>query len=214
MSSTADRRPWVKWAAVGGIVAPIFFTILYLVLGAITPTYNADSQTISELGQVGQQYAILQDLNFTLTGLLTIGFVAGLKVSLGRSLASRLGSILLLAYPVAFVLVGTVIPLPSPLHVPVGTIAFFVTLVGVVVAYWPMRRDASWQRLAPFTLVIGVVSIVGFVVYGFLVSQSIATSWLGLTQRLELTPYFVWIEIIAIKLVSASRRRMNPVITK
>ena len=213
MSSAADRRPWVRWAAVGGIVAPILFMILYVVLGAVTPSYNAYSQTISELGQVGQQYALLQDLNFVLKGLLIIGFVVGLRVSLGRPWALGLGSVLLLAYPVAFVFVGTLIPLPSPLHAPVGSIAFFGTLVGVVVTYWPIRRDASWQRVAPFTLVIGIVSIVGFFIYGFLQSQNIATSWLGLAQRLELAPYFLWIEVVAIKLV-ASRRQMNSVITK
>lgn len=214
MSSAIGGRPWVKWAAAGGLVAPILFTILIIVLGAVTPNYNAYSQTISELGQVGQQYAVLQDLNFALTGLLIIVFVASLRVSLGRSRSSTLGSILLLAYPVAFVLVGTVIPLPSTWHVPVGTMAFFVTLVGVVISYWPMRKDASWQRLAPFTLVIGIVSIVGFFVYGFLVSQSLATSWLGLAQRLDLAPYFVWIEIVAIKLVSASRTNMKHAISK
>ena len=206
MSSATDSKRWRKWAAIGGLVSPILFTILYLVLGVATPGYNAYSQTISELGQVGQPYAVYQDANFVLTGLITIGFVVGLRASIGLSRGSKVGPTFLLAYPIALVLVGTVIPLPSPLHVPIGTIAFFVTLVGVTITSWPMRRDASWARYASFTLVAGIVSVVGFFVYGFLVSQSIATSWLGLAQRLDLAPYFVWIEIVAIKLVSASRR--------
>ena len=209
MSSRADSRHWLRWIAVGGLVAPVLFTVLYLVIGVVTPGYNAYSQTISELGQVGQPYAVFQDANFVLTGLLTIGFVVALAPSIGRSRGSRLAAILLLVYPIAFVLVGTVIPLPSPLHVPVGSIGFFLTIVGMTITSWPMRRDASWQRLASFTLVTGIVSIVGFFVYGFLQSQSITTSWLGLAQRLVLAPYFVWIEIVAIKLVSASRRKVN-----
>ena len=214
MSSAPDRRSLVKWAAVAGIVAPILFTILYLVLGAVTPGYNAYSQTISELGQVGQQYAVIQDANFVITGLLIIGFESSLRASIPRSRTFNLGGVLLLVYPIAFVLVGAVIPLPSPLHVPTGSIGFFLTLVGMIIISWPMRKQASWQRFGYFTLIAGILSVVGFFVYGFLQSQNIATSWLGLAQRLDLAPYFVWIEIVAIKLVSATRKHTNPVITK
>lgn len=205
--SEAQKKEWLRWAAVGGVVAPILFTILYLVLGSITPGYNAYSQTISELGQVGQPYAAFQDANFVLTGLLTMGFVISLEASVAQSRSSRVGSILLLAYPIAFIFVGTVIPLPSPLHVPAGSVSFFATLTGVIITSWPMRKDASWHRIASFTLATGIVSVVGFFIYGFLQSQSFATAWLGLAQRLVLAPYFVWIEILAIKLVSTPRLR-------
>lgn len=205
LSSAVGGKASVRGAGVGGVVAPILFTILYLVLGLITSGYNAYSQTISELGQVGQPYAAFQDANFVLTGLLTIGFVVSLDASVARSLNSRIGSILLLAYPIAFIFVGTLIPLPSPLHVPVGSISFFATLVGVIITSWPMRKDALWHRIASFTLVTGVVSVVGFFFYGFLQSQSFAGAWLGLAQRLVLAPYFVWIEVLAIKLVSTPR---------
>ena len=207
LSSAVGSKGWVRSAAVGGVAAPVLFTILYLVLGSITPGYNAYSQTISELGQVGQPYAAFQDANFVLTGVLTIGFVISLQASVASSPSSRVGSILLLAYPIAFVFVGTVIPLPSPLHVPVGSISFFMTLVGVIVTSRPMRKDASWHRIASFTSATGVVSVVGFFVYGFLQSQSFAAASLGLAQRLVLAPYFVWIEILAIKLVSTPRLR-------
>ena len=79
--SSAPRRPWVKWAAIAGIVAPLLFAILVPVIGLLTPGYSQFSQTVSELGQVGQPYAILQDVNFVLTGLLVIGLVVGFAMT-------------------------------------------------------------------------------------------------------------------------------------
>lgn len=203
--SSAPRRPWVKWVAIGGIIAPLLFAILVLVTGLLTPGFNQFSQTVSELGQVGQPYAVLMDANFVLTGLLVMGLVFGLRESIALSFSSKVGSGLLLPYPTAFVLVGTVYPLPSPVHVPAGSLGFFMTLVGMLVISWPMRADASWKRTGKLTLLIGIVSVVGFLVFGFLQSQTGVTNWLGLAQRLVLAPYFVWLEIVALRLFSLSR---------
>ena len=203
--SSVTTRSWVKWAAVGGIVAPLLFAILVLVTGLLTPGFSQFSQTVSELGQVGQPYAVLMDANFVLTGLLVMGLVVGLRASFAPSLGQRLGPILLLAYPLAFILVGTIFPLPSPVHVPAGVVGFFITLVGMLAISWPMRAAASWKRLAKLTLLIGIVSIIGSLIFGFLQSQSAVASWLGLAQRLVLAPYFVWLEIVALRLFSISR---------
>ena len=207
MVSALPRTKWLRWAAIGGIVAPVLFAILVLAGSLVTPGYNQFSQTISELGQVEQPYALLQDANFVVTGLLIIFFVIGLCTMMPPSRVSQIGPVLILAYPAAFVLVGTIIPLPSPFHVPVGSVGFFVTLVGIIVTSWPMRRDGSWHRLALFTLLIGIFSIGGFFVYGFLQSQGLLTNWLGLLQRIELAPFFVWIEIVAVRLYAVYVRR-------
>ena len=205
--SASHNGPWLRWAAVAGIIAPVLFTVLILAASLVTPGYNQFSQTISELGQVGQPYALLQDANFVVTGLLIICFVIGLRKSIAPSRDSGVAPVLVLAYPIAFVLVGTIIPLPSPFHVPAGVLGFFVTLVGMIIASWPMRRDGSWHRLSPFTLITGIVSVGGFLVYGFLQSQGLLTNWLGLVQRLELAPFFAWVEVLAVRLYSVSKKR-------
>lgn len=206
MALGSRDKLWLRWAAVSGILAPILFTILIIIGTLATPGYNQFSQTISELGQVGQTYALLQDTNFVLTGLLIIVFTIGLRTSIALARFSGFGPILILAYPAAFVIVGTIIPLPSPFHVPVGSIGYFVTILGMILTSRSMRRDASWNRLATFTLIVGIILVIGFFIYGFLQSQGILTDWLGLIQRLELAPFFLWTEVTAVRVYNVSEK--------
>lgn len=201
-----SRRNPIGLFAVCGIVAPIVFMILVLIAGFLTPGYSQFSQTVSELGEVGAAYASLGDANFVLTGILTILFIIGLNRGISVRRASRSGSVLLLAYPVAFVFVGTVFPLPSPVHVPLGSIAFLVTIIGILVTSQRMKGDNLWRRWVSYSLVTGVVLVGLFFVYGFAMGLSAFASWSGLFQRIVLAPYFLWNEVMAIRLYKVPNR--------
>ena len=77
-----------KIFALCGIVAPILFTLLVIVGSLLRPDYSQIYNFVSDLG-VGQ-YAIIQNVNFVIFGLLSIGLALGLRGSLpspqGRAL--------------------------------------------------------------------------------------------------------------------------------
>ncbi|OGD53384.1 hypothetical protein A3K80_05350 [Candidatus Bathyarchaeota archaeon RBG_13_38_9] len=60
----------LQLAAVSGIIGPIIFAVVVFVLGQLRPNYNHFTQTMSELGEVGGQNAMV--MNIAGLGLLGI----------------------------------------------------------------------------------------------------------------------------------------------
>src|SRR5713101_6969529 len=103
--STAQPSNSQKLFALSGIIAPLLFGGLLFVEGLLRPGYSHVTQAISELGQVGTPYAVIQDANFVLTGLLILLFVVGLRRRISQGRASKVGIGLLFVFPVVLVLV-------------------------------------------------------------------------------------------------------------
>ena len=194
-----------KALAFCGIAAPIVFTILVVVEGLLRPGYSQVAQVISELGQVGTPNAILQDANFVVTGFLLIAFVVGLYRGLGRSRTTTLGLALFFVFPAVMVLVGTIFPLPNPVHTPLSIAGFIVLIVAVFVVSLGMRKDVRWKGLATYSLGTGVV-LVGLLLLIIATGQGVLAPEFGLLQRLFLAPVFLWIEAMAFRLLALSSR--------
>ena len=73
-----DAKRNLELLALGGIVAPVLFTILVAVESLLRPGYDQITQQISELGANDTPNAILQNVNFLVTGSLIIAFGFGL----------------------------------------------------------------------------------------------------------------------------------------
>jgi hypothetical membrane protein len=194
-----------KAFALSGIAGPILFTILVIVEGLLRPGYSQVAQVISELGQVGTPNAILQDANFVATGLLLIAFAVGLYRGIGRGRFVTLGIALFLVFPGVMVLVGTLFPLPDPVHTPLSIAGFIVLIVAVFVVSFGLRKDDRWKRLASYSLGTGVV-LVGLLLLIIATGQGVLAPYFGLLQRLFIVPVFLWIEVLAIRLLALSSR--------
>ncbi len=191
--------------AVCGIASPILFVTLLLVAGLLRPGYSHVTQPISELGQIGTPNAIIQDANFVLTGLLIIPFAVGLHRGIDQGRGSKIGPTLLLVFAVTGVLVGTIFPLPDPLHVPVSLIGFIAMIIGIFAIYRRLRRAGQWQGYGSYSLATGAVLVVLFFLTG-IGGQGILAPWFGLLQRLFAAPLFLWIEVIALRLYMLPNR--------
>ncbi len=193
-----------KALATCGIAAPILFAILVFIGGLLNPGYSQVSQAISRLGEVGTPNALVTDTNLVLTGLLIIAFVVGLYRSILQGRGSKLGPALLLAFPVTLVLQGSIFPLPSPVHAPLGNISFIITIIGLFVISRELGRDGQWIAYGKYSVLTGTVMIALFVI--IIVGQDSFTPWFGLLQRIALAPVFLWVEVLAIKLLVISDR--------
>jgi len=93
-SSPASNQ---KLFALSGILAPIIFTAVVIILAALRPDYSHVSQTISELGERGggPNAIVMKTAGFMLPGLLFIAFAIGLHRGISRGRGSRIGPILL-----------------------------------------------------------------------------------------------------------------------
>jgi hypothetical membrane protein len=177
--------------------------VLVFIGGLLTPGYSQLSQTISKLGEVGAPYAILTDANLVLTGVLITVFIVGIHRSILQGRGSKLGPAMLLALPVTLILQGTIFPLPNPAHAPLGYVSFVLTVIGLFVISRELKRDNRWKGYGSYTILTGILSAALFLMF-FVVPDSFAP-WFGLLQKIALTPIFLWIEVMAMKLFVVTR---------
>jgi len=100
--------------AVCGIIGPVLFTGLVVIISYLRPGYSHMSQAISELGEVGAPNAIVQDTNFILVGLLIIAFSFGLHRGISEGRGSKVGPALVIIFG-AVAVYGIILDLSSTL---------------------------------------------------------------------------------------------------
>jgi hypothetical membrane protein len=194
----AERdRPvrWISWSAWAGIIGPLLFTATFLMQGAFRrEDYNPLAEPVSAL-EAGPN-GWIQQLNFVVFGLLTIAFAIGLNRGLRPTRTGIIGPALLFVSGLGL-LHAAMFPLREDaagvtydpgLHFISGFAFFLSSALGLIVMSRRMARDARWRGLATYTLIAGIVALVGFAIGGTLVVPDDAPlhDWLGLYQRLVL----------------------------
>ena len=115
-----------------GIIMPIFFTLLVIIASLLRPGYSQIHTEISYLG-IGP-YSIIQNMNFIIFGLLSIGFAIGLESSLStdiRQLAKKIIALLLFIFGIGVTFAGI-----SLISISIFTTEYF---------FWLMKGRASHQ---------------------------------------------------------------------
>jgi hypothetical membrane protein len=192
-----------KFLALSGVIGPILFTIVVIILGLLRPDYSHVSEQISKLGEVGAPNAAIQDANFIVFGLLVVVFAYGLHKGIGDGRGSRIGPILIgIGGMVGFMGAG-VFSLPSPIHAPVSIIGLTALMVATFAISRRLKRDSRWHSYGSYSLIFGGIAVVLFLVVFIAGPQS---PWFGLIQRLFIAPLFVWLEIMALHLARISNR--------
>lgn len=206
------------WA---GIAAPILFTGVYLIDGAIRPGYDPMRHPVSllSLGDGGW----VQVASFILNGALLAVFAVALRARLhgGRAAvagpaaigASGLGMIVagvfstqpLFGYPPGTpVGMATAVELTSVLHL-VGAMLLFFGLVVAAVALARRFRQAGAHAWAILSLAVGVVVFVFFGASGGGPSGQLFPEVGGLLQRVSLVAGLGWVAAIAVLEIRAPR---------
>lgn len=190
--------------ALGGVIGPILFAFLVFIAGVVYEGYSHISQKISELGGEGAEYAILQNLNFAIVGVLILGFSWALARTvgpphLGPALVGYFGLVLFAHawIPCDLGCKGeTTIGL---LHNVTGLSAFLATIVGMLVLARRWRVEPTWQSHAGFTRGAVVVALAGLV--WFVITQAADIQSLGgIAQRTFAGALLLWIAVTAWKL--------------
>lgn len=216
------------WA---GIVGPIFFLLVVLLDGWLTPGYSAMTEVISflELGPAGW----IQSLNFVLTGLLFILFAAGFfQWMRPRSSAWWLyaTTVLIALSGVGMIMAGTILPeAPGTTQV---TVRYILHTVAFSAVFLPLGlaclfvggkfiRTPGWRIHGLYSLLASLFPI--FAALGNLYSSFVvdnASSALvsattsqpangGLVNRIIVALAFAWYVILASRLLLRIRGGRN-----
>jgi len=226
---STDQSSVTRFLIIGGAIGPLLFMIVLLIEGATRPGYSAWHNYGSSLSLGDQGW--MQIANFLVCGLLTLGFAVGLRQVLQTGRGSVWGPILIGVFSVALIVAGLFVTDPS-LGYPPGThgsgpqtlhgiihgVAGLITFSSLAIASFVMARrfagDPNWKGWAVYSIVTGVLVIVSFIaataVSALDESGVLPGSPTGLLQRIGIIAGWVWIALLAIRLL---RKMRSPVST-
>lgn len=186
-----------------GIIAPVLFTILVIVASLLRPGYSQTHNFVSDLG-VGP-YALIQNLNFIIFGLLSLGLALGLRTGLPNpeSRSTRAGVFLVFLFGLLVMLAG-VFPEDYLSQVPHNLVSAFafLSIIAAQLLVWKGLKNADnsqWGRYRTYCLVSGILSIILLVVLRVAVSAD--SDYQGAVQRLFLALPWIWIGVSGVKLL-------------
>lgn len=195
---------------IGGFLSGLIYLMGDIVGGIITPNYNYIFNAASELIQTGADDRILLSTFFLCHAIAIILFGMGLKKRYpsNKSMSINIGGILLILIGVSHSLSGTIFamdPVGAPSTIP-GT--FHLILVGISVIaiffLFPLISEGfyklyTWKSFR----IYGYISFLIIVISGFISPIIIKNElpYMGLTERLTGYIFYIWLFILAYKLV-------------
>jgi hypothetical protein len=195
------------------LVCGVLSSLVYVGIDQIAAVRHAGyhdfaSQTISELFARGAPTKPLVDPLLILYDLLTIAFGVGVWLSARGNRPLRVAAASLIA-------VGA-IGLPGPWLFPmnlrgVGGDAPHIAVTGVIVLFILVAMGAGAFGLGPRFRVYSIASLVATLGFGALTgvqSKGLATGdptpWIGITERLCIGAFLVWVGVLAVALLRAA----------
>lgn len=200
--NSQETGAMTRLAALGGVVGPILFVMLIVLGGVLYDGYSHVSQKISELGGEGAEYALLQNINFIMIGVLVIGFSWALARVLGPP---YLGPALIAFFGLSSSIANGLLPCDigcqgettvGLLHNITGLAGFVSAIAGMFVLARRWRYDSTWQTPTGFTRSAAFVALASLL--WFVITQATdAQSFAGIAQRIMAGALLLWISVTA-----------------
>ncbi|MCW5873430.1 MAG: DUF998 domain-containing protein [Anaerolineales bacterium] len=212
MMQIIDLRKLGPWA---GIAAAVLFASVALVEGALRAGYDPISMFISELSLGPRGW--VQITSFVLIGGLILLFTLGLAAEFKTGKASRFGPLLMALVSLSVFIAGVAVmdPVSTPvsqlslsgkIHNFSALLAFTCMPLAAFVFYRRFRTDPNWQPIANWTLLAGILMLLGSIVLNIASSQitgradNILTPWGGLIQSAFVFTFYAWVFSFALRL--------------
>ena len=201
------KRNFQNIFTIFGIIGPIFFTILMIILGALQQDYNHIQQYISELGAIEAPNAnIMNYFGFTFLGLSIIlfGFSFYNKLNLKIKIPF-FGFNLILISGLSFFLIGFFpcdkncinITIIGIIHGHLSNIAQFSLILAPIFFYQDLKKDFRWNNYKVYFL----LTTINGLIFGLFYKLYVFDSYIGLLQRISFAIPLIWVVIISIKLL-------------
>ncbi len=199
----------LRFYALCGMIAPIFFACMVIIEQSVVPDYSWISQHISDLGAYALygSYAILQNLNFWIFGILVVVFALGFGRGFpqSRAVTASLAIFGMMALS-AGLFPDEPFPFPGVIHDVVSIVGFVAVILCQFLVWLRLRHvDAEqenlWGRYRTYSLVSGVLSIVLLIGPPESIAGVVVT---GLKQRAFIVVPWSWVEVMALKLFRLS----------
>lgn len=194
----------IRTLALLGVLGPPLFVLGVVAAGLQYPGYSHVSQVISELGGAEAGRPIVQNLNFLLIGVATLGFAWSLGAATDNVTA---GPKFIAVFALSSLIANGLLPCDAGcqgattiglLHNLTGMAGFVAAIVGMTLLARSWRADLRWQAHARFTWAMAVVASMGLATFVAMKAAG-AESFDGLAQRLFVGALLTWIMMTAIR---------------
>jgi hypothetical membrane protein len=199
-----------RFYALCGIIAPILFWFMVIVESLLRPGYSQYYNFVSDLG-VGP-LAIIQNINFVVFGLLSVGLALGLRGGLPtpQGKALKAGVWFVIVFSIGVLLAG-VFPedyLAQGPHNLVSATAFMAIILAQLLIWKGLKREDSeiWGRYRTYSLISGILSIILLILLKVAMAYGI---YPGLAQRAFLLVSWIWIGITGLKLYLMTKKQFK-----
>jgi hypothetical protein len=211
-----EKKHFIAMAASAGLAASVGDFLVTIVLGFLYPDYNHFKLVMSELGAPGSPVAVWIGLWWVVFGFLFIAFAAGF------AMAFTSGKKWALIVPLLIGLFGLgagigagLFPMDpaggettraGELHdVFAGAGFFALAFVPLVsLAVFPRQRAAGMHWLSIAVFVLGLISLVLFVISEDMPSAQGILSYTGLWQRLFLLVHYTYLGVVALLMIRST----------
>lgn len=224
-SRTQSTHAMTRALLASGVIGPILFVVVLLVEGATRPGYNAWRHFGSQLSLSDQGWE--QITNFIVCGLLMLAFAAGLRRIWRSGWGATWGPILLSIFGLSLISAGIFVTGPAlgyppgvpisnqeSLHSQIHGLSGLVAFASLAAACFVLSRrfvgDPQWRGWALYSVAIGVVVILSFVVSNTAAALDMSGVWtnapIGLIQRIGIIGGWSWVSLLALRLLRQQRQ--------
>jgi len=194
-----------------GIVGPIIFVYLFVVLGIYYPDYNHLVQLVSELGVAGTPTAFFfNTVGFMFFGILVMIFAYGIYKEIEDGIGIEIGSILIFLCGLSLFFLGIFpcdvgcvnVTNTGIMHTIFNRIAIFCAISASLVIALRFRQSNRWKRYARFSVMIGIASAIAWFIFFFVPVPGYA----GAIQKTAILISLIWVEVISLSLLRFYRK--------
>jgi len=211
-----NRKKYLLVSLVGMLI-PISYISLLIIMGVLVPGYNHMTQMLSILGGIGGIRGDIFNIGVGTTGGLVILFAIGLNRAVNQSKARLkgvflfiLGGLGLIGAAIMNCNQGCTIDLSQDpiraLHGIFALIASISLTFAPLPFYSRFKQDPQWEKLAAFTLTTVILSTISTIMFYIMFVTNILPNIIGLMQRLGFLFVLIWIGVSSIVLLLALNR--------
>ncbi|MFX1357910.1 MAG: DUF998 domain-containing protein [Promethearchaeota archaeon] len=189
--------------AICGMLSPIIYTAMWIIIGSKQSGYNHIHDDISSLFAVGAPNRRLAQLLVITESILLFVFFIGLQDGITDGGGSIIGPVLLLVSSILGILVAFFFPLDEggefttykgKMHIILVVLMGIFAISGMVALWIRLQSVPLWSGFAIFSFISAILSLVGVIISGIFASGK----YRGIIERIMVTPFQLFYFILAL----------------